>query len=321
MDRFTELAAFVRTVDRGSQAAAARELDVTPAMVGRYIRALEDRLGARLLHRTTVAQSLTEAGAAFHAQASTILEQLDAAENAAADRQTAPSGVLRVNAPMVFGVRTLAAAVAGFGALHPTVRVELVLNDRVVDLVEEGYDLAVRIGQLPDSSLIARRLAPCRMVVCAAPSYLARRGHPDSPDALRGHNCLLYSYAAQGGIWRFAGPAGVAAEVAVAGNLVANNGDALLNAALEGAGIILQPSFIVGDAVRQGRLAPLLPGWRVPDLAVHAVYPSGRHLPPKVRRFVAYLVDRFAVPPWETERGVAPGLAQPADQRSSATKS
>src|SRR4051794_12587951 len=162
MDRFAELAAFVRTVDRGSQASAARELGVTPAMVGRYIRALEDRLGARLLNRTTATQSLTDTGAAFHAKAASVLEQLDAAEDAVADRQAAPRGLLRVSAPMSFGVRYLAAAVAGFGALHPGLRVELALNDRVVDLVEEGYDLGLRIGRIANSSLIARRLAPCR---------------------------------------------------------------------------------------------------------------------------------------------------------------
>src|SRR5689334_13589793 len=178
MDRFDELAAFVRTVDRGSQAAAARELGVTPAMVGRYIRALEDRLGARLLNRTTTTQSLTEVGAAFHARATSVLEQLEAAEDAVAERQAAPRGILRVCAPMSFGVRYLAPATAGFGALHPALRIELTMNDRVLDLVEEGYDMAVRIGHLRDSSLIARRIAPCRVVLCAAPSYLARNGTP-----------------------------------------------------------------------------------------------------------------------------------------------
>lgn len=300
MDRFVELAAFVRTVDRGSQAAAARELNVTPAMIGRYIRALEDRLGTRLLNRTTATQSLTEAGAGFHAQAGAILEQLDAAENAAADRQAKPSGVLRINAPMVFGVRYLAAAVAGFGALYPGVRVELVLNDRLVDLVDEGYDLAIRIGRLADSSLIARRLAPCRMVVCAAPAYLARSGPLARPEDLRNHNCLVYAYSAHGSTWLFQGAGGPASEIAVAGSLVANNGDALLAAALEGAGVLLQPTFIVGDALRERRLVPLLTGWRTEILAVHAVYPSARHLSPKVRGFVDYLVGRFGTPPsWD----------------------
>ena len=295
MDRFLELSAFVRTVDHGSQAAAARDLGVTPAMVGRYIRALEDRLGTRLLNRTTATQSLTEAGGAFHAQASMILEQVDAAERAASDRQVRPRGTLRVNAPMSFGVHHLAAAVAAFGERHPAVRVELVLNDRVVDLVDEGYDLAVRIGHLPDSGLIARRLAACRMVVCASPEYLAGRGAPSAPAGLREHNCLLYAYDSAGDSWRFHGPAGEQ-DVRPSGNLVANNGDALLAAALAGQGVVLQPTFIAHQALRDGRLVPLLPDWQLRTLDIHAVYPSSRHLSPKVRSFVDFLAARFGDP-------------------------
>ena len=233
MDRFIELAAFVRTVDRGSQAAAARELGVTPAMVGRYIRALEDRLGVRLLNRTTATQSLTEAGTLFHTRATAVLDDLEAAEDAVTDRQAAPHGMLRVAAPMVFGTRHLAGWLAGFGALYPGVRLQLTLNDRVVDLVEEGYDVALRIGQLEDSSLVARRLAPCRVVLCAAPGYLARRGTPDTPDELRAHDCLLYSYSATGSLWRLIGPGGRTAAIEVDGALIANNGEALCAAAIE----------------------------------------------------------------------------------------
>lgn len=294
-----ELSAFVRTVDRGSQAAAARELGVTPAMVGRYVRALEDRLGSRLLNRTTATQSLTEAGAAFYARASALLEQLEEAERAAADRQAEPHGVLRVNAPMVFGVRYLAAAIAEFCDLHAGVRVELVLNDRVVDLVEEGYDVAVRIGRLADSGLVARRLAACRLAVCASPGYLAHHGEPRTPADLLGHNCLLYAYASGGDTWRFHGEHGEE-EVRISGKLVANNGEALLAAALAGPGVILQPTFIVGDALRESRLVRLLPGWRLQDLDVHAVYPSARHLSPKIRSFVDFLAGRFGdPPPWD----------------------
>lgn len=303
MDRFVELLAFVRTVDRGSQAAAARELGVTPAMVGRYIRALEDRLGTRLLNRTTARQSPTEAGAAFHAQSAAVLEQLDEAERSASDRQAEPQGTLRINAPMSFGARHLAAAVSGFCDRHPAVRVEMVLNDRVVDLIEEGYDVAVRIGRMKDSDLVARRLATCRLAVCASPEYLARRGEPRLPADLAGHNCLLYAYASNGATWRFHGEHGTE-EVRLSGGLVANNGDALLAAALAGQGVILQPTFIVGDAVRDGRLVRLLPGWRLADLDVHAVYPSVRHLSPKVRSFVDFLAGRFRdPPPWDQDLG------------------
>ena len=299
MDRFSELLAFVRTVEGGSQSAAARALGLTPAMVGRTLQALEDRLGTRLLNRTTQKQSLTEAGAAFHPRAVALLEQLEEAERTASDRQETPRGVLRINAPMSFGARHLAAAAADFCALHPAVRMELTLNDRVVDLVEEGHDLAIRIGRLADSSLVARRLAPCRVAVAAAPAYLAAHGEPSHPEELRQHNCLLYSYASQGDSYTFV--SGQEQEVAVrlAGDFVANNGDALAAAALAGRGVILQPTFILGDALRGGALVLLLPEWRLRDLDIHAMYPSPRHLSPKVRGFVDYLVARYRVPPWD----------------------
>lgn len=297
-----QVSAFIRTVEAGSQAAAARELDMTPAMVGRYVRRLEDRLGARLLNRTTASQSLTEAGAAFYARAGSLLDQLSDAEHAASDPMAAPRGVLRLNAPMVFGVRYLAAGLAEFCAAHPALRIDLVLNDRVVDLVEEGYDAAVRIGRMADSSLVARRLAGCGMAVCAAPAYLAGCGSaPDTPADLAGHNCLIYAYATLGGggVWTFMGPHGEE-QVRLSGNLTINNGDALLAAALAGQGVIVQPGFIVGEALRDGRLVRLLPDYRLPELDVQVVYPSTRHLSPKVRRLVDFLSARFRdPPPWD----------------------
>lgn len=208
MDQIGELTAFVRTVECGSQAGAARAIGITPAMVGRYLRALEDRLGARLLNRSTATQSLTEAGTVFHARAAAVLEELAAAEAAVTDRQAEPVGTLRISAPMVFGTRYLAAALARFGAAHPGLAIELTLNDRLVDLVEEGFDLALRIGQLADSALVASRLAPCRMMVVAAPGYLARRGMPERPEALSGHDCLVYAYARDGRVARSWGRAG-----------------------------------------------------------------------------------------------------------------
>jgi len=311
MDRFAELAALVRTVDCGSQASAARELRITPAMVGRYIQALENRLGVRLLNRTTARQSLTEAGIAFYARAGTILEQLDEAETTASDRQAEPRGTLRINAPMSFGARYLAAAVAGFCDRHPGVRVEMVLNDRMVDLIEEGYDVAVRIGRLADSGLVARRLSTCRLVVCASPGYLARRGTPRTPADLLQHNCLLYSYASNGVAWRFEGDDGET-EIRLSGDVVVNNGDALLAAALAGQGVILQPTFIAGSALREGRLIHLLPEWRLGNFDVHAVYPTTRHLSPKVRSFVDFLADRFRdPPPWDREPGYPQAPASP----------
>ncbi|MEK0082813.1 LysR substrate-binding domain-containing protein [Benzoatithermus flavus] len=303
MDRLTSLTAFVRTVELGSQAAAAAELGLSRTMLGRHIQALEQHLGVRLINRTTRKQSLTEAGLAFFERCSAALHELEAAERSVSSLQAEPRGLLRLNAPMSFGARHLAPAIAAFTELHPKVRVELVLNDRVVDLVEEGYDLAIRIGRLADSSLIARRLAHCRVVLCAAPRYLERCGAPERPADLARHNCLLYSYAADRDQWSFRlGP--VEETVRISGNFVANNGDAVVAAAVAGQGVVLQPTFIVGEALRTGALVRLLPGWEASELAIHAVYPHPRSLTPKVRSFVDFLVERYGGnPPWDAGIG------------------
>jgi DNA-binding transcriptional LysR family regulator len=204
----------------------------------------------------------------------------------------------------VFGVRYLATAAAAFGALYPRIRVDLSLNDRVVDLVEEGYDVAVRIGELAESSLIARRLAPCHILLCASPGYLARAGTPQRPEDLLDHNCLMYSYARSGSTWRMRRGAETV-EVKPQGNLVANNGDALLAASLADAGIVRHPSFIAADALRDGRLVRVLPDWSADRLAVFAMYPSIRNLSPKVRGFVDFLAGRFGDrPPWDAGLGL-----------------
>ena len=305
MDQIGELTAFVRTVECGSQAGAARAIGITPAMVGRYLRALEDRLGARLLNRSTATQSLTEAGTVFHARAVAVLEELAAAEAAVTDRQAEPVGTLRISAPMVFGTRYLAAALARFGAAHPGVAIELTLNDRVVDLVEEGFDLALRIGQLADSTLVARRLAPCRLVVVAAPGYLARRGVPERPEALSGHECLTYAYARGGRVARFVGPGGQSVAVEMQGRFAANNGEALLEAAIAGVGVLVTPTFIAGEALREGRVRQVLADWALPTLGLYAVFPSGRHLAPNVRLCVDALAEWFGESPaWEA--GLSP---------------
>lgn len=305
MDQIGELTAFVRTVECGSQAGAARAIGITPAMVGRYLRALEDRLGARLLNRSTATQSLTEAGTVFHLRAVAVLEELAAAEAAVTDRQAEPVGTLRISAPMVFGNRYLAAALARFGAAHPGVAIELTLNDRVVDLVEEGFDLALRIGQLADSTLVARRLAPCRLAVVAAPGYLARRGVPERPEALIGHECLNYAYARGGRVARFVGPGGQNVAVEMQGRFAANNGEALLEAAIVGAGVLVTPTFIAGEALRDGRVRQVLAEWALPTLGLYAVFPSGRHLAPKVRLCVDFLADCFGESP-QWDAGLSP---------------
>ncbi|MBV8235668.1 MAG: LysR family transcriptional regulator [Acidimicrobiia bacterium] len=299
MDRLAAMEAFVRVVERGGFTAAAEELRLSRAMVSKHVQDLEEHLGARLLNRTTRKVSLTEAGRVYYERSLQLLADLAETEEAVGELQARPRGRLRVNAPVSFGALHLAAAVADYMAAYPEVTVELTLNDRIVDLVEEGYDLALRIARLTDSSLIARRLAPCRMAVCASPAYLGRAGQPEHPDDLTRHNCLGYSYGQARDEWRFDGPEG-AASVRVRGTLQANNGDALRAAALRGAGLVLLPSFIVGADLTAGRLVPVLSGYRVPELGIHAVYPHSRHLSAKVRSFVDFLVPRYGeTPTWD----------------------
>jgi DNA-binding transcriptional LysR family regulator len=302
MDRITGLSVFAKVVESSSFAAAARHFGLSPAMVSKHVVALEERLGARLLNRTTRRVSPTEIGRVFYERATRILADLDDAEQEASALQATPRGLLRVNGPLSFGTRQLAPAIADYLAACPEVEIDVTLNDRVADLVEEGFDLAIRIGRLADSSLIARRIAPCLIVACAAPAYLARRGAPRRPADLAEHNCLGYSYAALRNEWRFTGPEGTE-SVRVAGRLNANNGDILRWAALRGEGIVLQPSFIVGDDLATGTLVPVLPGYTPDSLVIQAVYPHSRHLSVKVRSFVDFLVARFGqAPEWDRWR-------------------
>ncbi|HKJ70455.1 MAG TPA: LysR family transcriptional regulator [Gammaproteobacteria bacterium] len=297
MDRIGEMALFARVVQAGSFSAAARELDRTPSAVSKQIRRLEDRLGVRLLHRTTRRLSLSEAGRTLYQHARQAVAAAQAGEEAVARLQERPRGVLTVNAPVSFGSLHLAPVISDFLARYPEVSVDMTVDDRVLDLVESGFDVAVRIAELPDSSLIARRLAPARHVVCAAPAYLARFGEPRTPADLARHNGLTYAYSRQGPEWPFDGPGGPE-TVRVGGNLQVNHGDGLRAAAVAGLGIALLPTFIAGDDLRAGRLRPLLPGYRTRELSIYAVYPERRHLPAKVRAFVDFLVETFAGQPY-----------------------
>ena len=300
MDRLTSLEVFVKVVDSHSFAAAARDMALSPAMVSKHIQALEERLGARLLNRTTRRLSLTEIGRGYYDRARQVLADLEEADRAAGDLQAAPRGLLKVNAPLSFGIRHLAPAVAVYLATYPEVGIDVGLNDRCVDLLAEGVDVALRIGRLADSSLIARRLAPIRYAPCAAPAYLERHGAPTTPADLAAHDCLVYTYASAIGEWRFTGPDGSDQVARVGGRLYANNGDMLLNAALDGLGVTLLPSFMIGEHVQAGRLAILLPRFAVPEAALYAVYPPGRHLSAKLRSFVDFLVRRFGEEPeWD----------------------
>lgn len=301
LDRFTGLQVFARVAALGSLSAAARALGMSQSMATKHMAALEARLGVKLVHRTTRRVTLTEAGQRYLESAERIIEELERADAAAAAERVEVSGELRVNAPVSFAVRVLAPMLPDFLSRHPALRVELGLNDRTVNLIDEGWDVAIRIGRLREGDLIARKLAPCRIAVAAAPSYLAARGMPRLVADLAGHNCLTYTLSSSTAPdeWTF-GPGG-AVRVAVAGNLRANNGDALLAAARAGQGIIRQPTFIIGEDLRAGRLVELALDHGSTDLdGVFAVYPSNRRPPARLRAFVDWMVERCGpVPPWD----------------------
>jgi len=300
LDRVTSMQVFVRVASLGSFSAAARALRLSQTMVTKHIAALEDRLGIKLLHRSTRKLVLTEGGRNYLAACERILAEIEEAEASASLDRIEPRGTLRLNVPLTFGFRQIVPALAEFSRLHPSVTVDLGLADRYVDLIEEGWDLAIRIGRLKDSSLVVRRLAPCRTVVCAAPSYLDRHGAPQALEDLGRHNCLGYTLSSTVSADRWVFGADGEIVVPVTGNLRANNGDALLAAALAGQGLIYQPTFLVGDSLRDGSLVRVLPDCPTYELSVHAVLPSGRQAPAKVRTVVEFLAARFAPEPvWD----------------------
>ena len=290
MDRLSAMVVFTHVVETGSFSEVARRLGLSKSAVSKQVTALEERLGAQLLHRTTRKLSLTETGRSFYERCAQIVREVEEAERAAIHAQATPQGLLRVNAPMSFGQIALAPALSLFLSRHPDLRVELVLDDRRVDAIEGGFDVTIRVAsRLPDSSLIARRIASTRIVVCGTPEYLAQRGVPTAPDELAGHDCLLYAYHDR---WLFRGPAGTQL-VGVAGRLLANNGDALREAALAGLGLVQLPSFIVGAELASGALRAVLEPFEDPGASIWAVYSPTRHLSGKVRAFVDFLTERF----------------------------
>jgi DNA-binding transcriptional LysR family regulator len=303
MDNLSDIAVFIQVVESGSFTAAAERLALSRSVVSKYISRLEDRLGARLLQRSTRRLSLTEAGQAFFSRSQRGLQEIEAAEAEVSALQSAPRGRLRLNTPMSFGILHIAPALAGFAERYPELTVDMNLDDRQRDLVEEGFDLAIRIAELPDSSLIARRLGPCRHVVCASPAYLEQHGTPRTPDDLHRHNALTYRYQATPGEWRFISPEGRYLSVPVSGSLEMNNSLAIREAVLQGAGITLTPSFVVGEDIRAGRLVQVLSEYRAREISIYAVYPERRHLSPKVRAFVSFMQERLADPPYWDRQG------------------
>lgn len=307
-DELSAMLVFCRVVESGGFTAAAGELGLSKSAVSKQIARLEDCLGSRLLNRTTRTLSLTEAGTAFYERCQDVVAAAQAAEATVQHLAAAPRGELRINAPMSFGIRHIAPALPAFLERYPELCVDLVLNDRVVDLVEEGFDVGVRIGALADSSLVARRLAPARRVVCAAPAYLARAGRPQQPEDLRGHDCISYAYLPSGNQWRFRHTEHGERRIKISGRLKGNNGDALIAAAVGGVGLTLTPTFLVSEELRRGALEVVLADWEAyPEIGINAVFPASRNLSLKVRVFVDFLAGRFGErPPWDE------GLPPPA---------
>ena len=294
MDHFQALRVFAQVVESGSFSGAAARLGLSATATSRHVAELEAHLQTRLLNRTTRRVSLTESGRAFYERSVQLLADLDEAEQEAARAAVVPRGTIKLTTSVNFGVRNVAPAIAAFVSAHPDVRFDVSLSDRVVDLVEEGFDLAIRIGAVGSESLVARKLGETRLVPCASPAYLAARGAPRAPEDLQGHNCFTYEYGSPRDLWRFRDAEGRERNVRVKGNLHSNNGDLLAEAAARGAGIVCEPAFIVGPELRAGRLVPLLQEFRTEPVPIFAVYPSRKHLSAKVRRFVDFLVERFA---------------------------
>ena len=299
----TDMAAFVRAVEKGGFSSAARELGLTPSAISKLVTRMEDRLGVRLLNRTTRRLSLTPEGEAFFHRTQRILADIAEAENEVARFRERPQGKLRVNVGTAFGTYQLVPALPGFLERYPDIEVEITMTDRVVDLVEDGADVGIRSGHLSDSSLVARRICEMERVICASPAYLQRHGVPRKPGELLRHNCLVIANTPSLRRWPFNQPDGVR-NIEVAGNIAANNADTLLQLALLGAGIIRLADVIVGEAIAQGRLKPVLAHvHHVEPLPLHAVFPQGRHRSPRVAAFVDFLVEQFAGAPWRVRKG------------------
>jgi DNA-binding transcriptional LysR family regulator len=293
MDRLTALRVYRRVVELGAFAAAARDLGLSKAAISKNVSELEAHLGVRLLERSTRRLRVTGPGDAYFRRVVRILDEIEEADLEASEQAAAPRGLLRVSAPMSFGLLRLSPLVASFLGAHPAVEIDLVLNDRAVDLLEENFDVAIRGGDLADSSLVARRLTGLRRVLCAAPGYLAARGAPLRPADLAAHDCLVYSLSRAPRDWRFDGPNG-AETVRVSGRYAVNSSIALRDAAEAGAGLALLPRFAAEEALAAGRLVAVMELWRAPDSALHALHPNRRYVPPKVRRFIDHLAAGFA---------------------------
>lgn len=298
MESLSDITVFVQVVDSGSFTATAERLGLSKSVVSKYVTRLENQLGARLLNRTTRRLSLTEVGRVFYARSLRGLQEIEDAKAEVSRLQGEPRGTLRLNAPMSFGVLHIAPAIPDFLSQYPDLSVDMNLDDRIVDVVEEGFDVSVRISELPDSSLVARRVGPCRHAVVAAPSYLERFGTPRTPSDLRDHNIITYRYQQSAGEWHFRSPDDKPVSVPVSGPVQMNNSLAIREALLGGVGITRTPTFVVGRDIQEGRLIPILRDYRALEVSIYLVYPERRHLSPKVRAFVDFITARITETPY-----------------------
>jgi DNA-binding transcriptional LysR family regulator len=297
MDRFLEMQAFVAVVDAGSFVGGADALQISKSVVSRLVGDLEQRLGVRLLQRTTRKLSLTGEGELYLERCKELLSGMVDAESEVTRHAGEVIGELRVSAPVTFGLMHLAPLWPVFMAQHPRLTLDVTLGDRLVDLVDEGYDLAVRIAQLPSSSLVSRKLASTRLTLCASPRYLLEQGAPETPADLNIHPVFAYKLLATGDVWHFEGATGPMA-VKVNPRMRSNSGDSCCEAALQHQGLVLQPSFLVGAHLKSGALVEVLPQYRSIELGIYAIYPSRKQLAPKVRRLVDFLAQSFEHPIW-----------------------
>jgi DNA-binding transcriptional LysR family regulator len=299
IDHASEMAAFVRVVDSNGFSAAAPVLGLSPSAVSKLITRLETRLGVRLLQRTTRALHLTQEGEVFYAAAKRIVGEIESLENQIVGESGTPSGVLRVTTSLAFATHQLAPVLSEFLARYPLVQFELLPTDRVIDMVDEGIDVALRIGRLADTSFMARKIGEDKRLICAAPSYLARHGTPQRPEDLRRHSCIVSRDNAYLNRWSFKVD-GEIVEIDVRGRVAVSEGEAQMQLALQGIGIVRLTRLTLTQAIRDGTLVPLLGAFSAEEaVAIHAVYPHRRHLAPKVPAFVNFLIEKFTPPPWE----------------------
>jgi DNA-binding transcriptional LysR family regulator len=306
MENLNDIAVFVQVVRANSFTAAAEQMGISRSVVSKYISRLEENLGVRLLNRTTRRLKLTEAGTRLHEQSRLALAQLQDAENEVHAMQASPAGQLRISAPSSFGILHLAPLIPQLQQAFPDLSIDLSISDKLVDVVAKGIDVAIRIADLPDSTLIAKRITGCRYVVCASPDYLEEHGTPTAPDDLAQHSCLLFKYWGSPAQWHFMGKDEQFAQVTVRGDVVSNNSLALRETLLRGGGITMAPTFLVGEDIEKGHLTPVLSDYRFKPLSIYAVYPHRQFLAAKVRAFLEFLSERIDpdVPYWDSSLAV-----------------